>query len=248
MQILIDNGFVQDAETGGWVCKRLFAYATEHEVKVRTHNDYRNWEYVHNDDPELLQKLLGELFTNTLKEQMSLMAYAAGVAKVCNESAFPVRYEQRAGKVEFFYNGMQTFITDPLFLFSVDLSDNEEFFFTTPDCVVYAEDNPIETELLEIFDVMHTETNYDDHCKEGANLHNVVWLDNHSAVYAFITHALANCLRYGVGSIAHQVAQVVVEDTQQTRLCQSIMKSVKFPEVHAYAFTFLSENCNGSAN
>lgn len=249
MQLLIDNGFVQDADSGGWVCKRLFAYAVGDEVKVRTHNDCRNWEIVHNNDPELLQKLLGEMFTNTLKEQTRLMEYAAGVARVCMENGFPVVYSQRVGKVEFFYNGHQNWITDPLFLFSVDLSDNEEFFFSTPDCVVYAEDNPIETELLEVFDVMHTETNYDQHCAEGANLHNEVWLeDNKTAVYANTTHALANCLRYGVGLVAHQVAQIMVEEAQETHLVHRIMRSVKFPEVHAYAFTFLSENCNGSAN
>lgn len=248
MQILIDNGFVQDAETGGWVCKRLFAYAVGDEVKVRTHNDCRNWEIVHNNDPELLQKLLGELFTNTLKEQMQLMDYAAGVAKVCNENGFPVVYSQRVGKVEFFYNGMQSGFVDPLFLFSVDLSDNEEFFFSSPDCVVYAEDQPIEIELPEIFEVMNTETQYDRHCKEGANLHNRVPAEGKTVVYANTTHALAECLKYGVSNICHQVAQIQVQDTAGTHHVMRILRETKFPEVHAYAITFLSENFNGSAN
>lgn len=245
MQLLIDNGFEQDVESGGWTCKRLFAYAVGDEVKVRTHNDCRNWDYVHINDPEGLQKLLDELFKNNEPEQDRLVDYAAGVAKVCNENAFPVRYAQRAGKVEFFYNGQQSGVPGDIFLFSIDLSRNWEFFFTTPDCVVYAEDNPLETEVLEVLDVMHTETNYDRHCDEGANLHNVVWQTPNIGVYSYVTHALANCLRYGVGRITHQVAQVAVEDNAQTNLCQAIMRSAKFPEVHAYAFHFLSENCNG---
>lgn len=248
MQLLIDNGFVQDADSGGWVCKRLFAYAVGDEVKLRTHNDYRNWEIVHNNDPELLQKLLGEMFANTLKEQTRLLEYAAGVARVCLENGFPVVYSQRVGIVEFFYNGMQSGIIDPLFLFSVDLSDNEEFFFSSPDCVVYAEDNPIEIELAEVFDVMHTETNYDIHCKEGVNLHNRVPVEGKTVVYANTTHALAECLKYGVSNICHQTTSFHVLHNAETHHVMRILRETKFPEVHAYAITFLSENCNGSAN
>lgn len=244
MQILIENGFMQASFDGSWTCKRLLAYAVGDEVKVRKHNEFTEWEIVHNNDPVGLQKLLDEMFKDTEEEQTHLLDYAAGVERVCNENNFPVRHVQRAGIVEFFYNGQQTYITDPVFLFSIDLKHDEEFLFSSPDCSVYAEDNPIEIELPEVFEVMHTETNFDRH--SSANLYNRVYAFNKTNVYANMTHALRECLLYGVANIGHQVAQIKVEDDHHTQLVMHILRETKFPEVHAYAVSFLSENFNGS--
>lgn len=244
MQLLIDAGFKQDDESGKWYDKRVFVYVDEMFAKIGVHNTFTPSAKVLLEEPEEILKAINQAYADTEEEQTRLMLYASDVAKHCHTKHFPVRHRQRDGLMEFFFDGRQSFIDEPIFLFSIDIDRNDEIAFTTPDCIIYAEDNPIETELQEVFDVMRTETNYDAHCKEGANKHNEVWLDGKTAVYANTTHALAKCLRHGVQAIAHQKAAIIVEASQQTLLCQNILRSVVFPEVHAYGITFLSDKCN----
>lgn len=247
MQLLIDAGFKQDEDSGKWYDKRVTVYIDEMHAKIGEHNSMQIKEYVLLEEPEEILAHINIAHAATEAEQTRLMLYASEVAKLCHTNHFPVRHKQVAGIMEFYFDGRQSFIDTPIFLFSIDIDRNDEIMFTTPDCVVFAENNPLDTELLEVFEVMQTETNYDSHCKEGANKHNEVWLDGKTAVYANTTHALAKMLKFGVQAIAHQKAAIVVEATQQTLLCVSILKSVTFPDVHAYGITYLSDKCNETA-
>ncbi|MFA7287221.1 MAG: hypothetical protein WC052_06170 [Patescibacteria group bacterium] len=247
MQQLIDNGFIFDIDSQRWWKDRVSISVCEMYATVYSDDVYSPTKALLGDGAEN-QTAIDIALEVTAERHQQTLVYAADVARVCGNNAFPVRYVQRAGEIEFFYNGYQTFITDPLLLFSLSMNRADEATFSTPECVVYAEDNPMDVELPEIFDVMHTETNYDSHCKEGVLTHNRVQTGSKTVVYSNMTNALAECLKYGVSNIGHQVAQIKVEDEHHTQLVMCVLRETKFPEVHAFAVTFLSESFNASSN
>jgi hypothetical protein len=245
MQLLTENGFMFDAETQRWWKDRVSVQVCEMFATVYS-DDVYSPRREHLDDSADIQTAIDLAMETSAERHQKTIDYAEGVKAVCLLNAFPVLYRVHKNEAVFFYNGTQTWLTDPIFLFALGMNRADEIMFRTPECMVYAEENPVSVELPEIFDVMHTETNYDIHCKEGVRTHNRVKAEGKTVVYSNMTHALAECLKYGVGSIGHQVAQIHVEDAHHTQRVMQILRETKFPEVHAFAITFLSESFNGT--